>query len=86
MRIEYDSEADALYVKLREPRGTLHTRRLPGSGPDGSRALDFDDDGVVGLELTGISTRGIDLAGVPQAEEIAAEIAAVVERLRPTAV
>jgi uncharacterized protein YuzE len=66
MLVEYDSDADAVYVALRTPRGTVETDFI-----DEARDVDYDADGnVVGVELLGVS-QGIDLEGLPEAERIA---------------
>jgi uncharacterized protein YuzE len=65
MQIRFDTEADALYVQLTEPRGQVGTRVL-----DDLRFVDYDeDDSVVGVEFIQVS-RGIKLDGVPRPDEI----------------
>ena len=71
--IEYDPEADALFIRLRDIS--------PGS-VSGARALDdrrfvhLDDHGTpVGVEFLGAS-QGLDLTGVPEAADIAAAVRA----------
>jgi uncharacterized protein YuzE len=68
MQVSYDTEADALYVRFREAHGVLRTETV-----DDFRMIDRDDEGVVGVELHQVS-RGLDLAGLPEAEEIARAI------------
>lgn len=69
MYVQYDSEADALYVRLREPIGDVKSRAV-----DDARIVDYDaEDHVVGVELLDAS-HGIDLEGLPEAEAIAEAI------------
>lgn len=69
MHVEYDTEADALYVSLCQYDGRHHARPL-----DDRRIVHVDDDGSpVGVELLFVS-RGIDLDGVPDAEAVAEAI------------
>ena len=71
MYLDYDSEADALYVQFREPRGQVVSHRL-----DEQRLVDTDDDGEVGVELLFVS-EGIRLDGLPRKDEIAATLNAI---------
>jgi uncharacterized protein YuzE len=65
MRLEYDSEADAAYVWLRED-----VAREFGLDLDSSRYVDFGpDERPVGVELLHIS-RGVDTAGLPAREVV----------------
>jgi uncharacterized protein YuzE len=65
MRLEYDSEADAAYVWLRED-----TERAFGLDLDSSRYVDFGpDQRPIGVELLHVS-RGVDTAGLPARERI----------------
>ena len=65
MRLEYDSEADAAYVWLRED-----AERAFGFDMDSSRYVDFGaDQRPVGVELLHVS-RGVDTAGLPVRERI----------------
>jgi uncharacterized protein YuzE len=67
MRLEYDSEADAAYVWLREDAG-----RAFGLDLDSSRYVDFDPtDRPIGVELLHVS-RGVDTTGLPVREHIEA--------------
>lgn len=73
MFVSYDSDADAVYVKLRpdiaEP---AETREL-----DTWRYLDYaDDGGLVGVEFLRAS-HGIELTGVPESDRVAAAIRAL---------
>lgn len=69
MHVQYDSEADAVYVRLREPIGDVKSRRV-----DDARIVDYDAEGhVVGVELLDAS-HGIDLEGLPEADAIAEAI------------
>ncbi len=66
MHVQYDSEADAVYVRLREPIGDVKSRPV-----DDARIVDYDAEGhVVGVELLDAS-HGIDLEGLPEADAIA---------------
>ena len=66
MYIKYDLEADALYVRLREPAGEIHTRPL-----DDLRIVDYDEsDAVVGVELLAVREAGVKLEGLPEADRI----------------
>lgn len=52
MKIEYDKEADALYIGISET-GVARTEEL-----EGGVNLDFDDKGrLVGIEVVGVSER-----------------------------
>jgi uncharacterized protein YuzE len=67
MIIEYDDEADALYVAFEhiEPGAAKQQREL-----DERRIVDLDADGEpVGVEFLDYSN-GVDLEGVPRADEI----------------
>jgi uncharacterized protein YuzE len=64
LRVDYDCDADALYVTLREATCT-YTRSLGEL-----RTVDYASDGApVGVEWLRVS-QGVDLADVPNAEEI----------------
>ena len=72
MNVRYDSEADAVYIKLREPAGKVETEFI-----DVARYVDYDEhNNVVGVELLGVS-QGIDLDGLPEAERIAEALRAL---------
>lgn len=72
MLIQYDPEADAVYVKLRGAVGAIRSKRL-----DESRVVDYDDEGsVVGVEFLFVS-RGIRLEDVPEREEVADALASM---------
>jgi uncharacterized protein YuzE len=69
--ISYDSDADAVYVQLRQTDdgGEIETDEI-----DIYRYVDYDEQGqIIGIELLGVS-RGIDLAGVPEAQRVAEAI------------
>ena len=67
MRIRYDSEADAVYIQLREPVGKI----VGTDFIDVSRYVDYDeDDNVVGIEILDVSL-GLDLTGLPEADRAA---------------
>ena len=61
-RIEYDKEADAVYIQLsNEPIG--YTKEL-----DDNRLIDYTDSGEpVGIDLSSVS-KGVKLEGLPEAE------------------
>jgi uncharacterized protein YuzE len=66
VHVEYDSEADAIYITLREPEGAVETEFI-----DDARYVDYDEAGnVVGVELLGVS-QGVTLSGLPEAPRIA---------------
>ncbi len=71
MNVEYDTEADALYVRL--ARGEVaRTRRL-----DSSRAVDYRADGtVLGVEFLFVS-KSIRLQDVPERERVAEALASM---------
>ena len=65
--IRYDQEVDALYVSFRttQPGDAVRTHQL-----DQRRRVDYDArDEPIGLEILDV-TDGIDLDGVPRANEI----------------
>ncbi len=65
MKTTYDRGADAAYFRF---SAAASTRQVP---LDDGRILDYAADGsLVGVEVLSPS-RGVDLAGVPRAEEIA---------------
>ena len=69
MLIEYDPEADALYIRLTRVDSqhgeVLHTREL-----DEQRRVDIGEaDEVLGVEILWVS-RGFSLAGLPNQREI----------------
>ena len=77
MQLRYDTKADALYVRFREPTGRVRAQPLP----DGLRFIDRDETGiVVGVEFIEVS-RGIDLTDLPEAEAEAEAIARRTEGL-----
>ena len=52
MKIEYDKEVDALYIRIQEKR-VAHTKEI-----EEGINLDFDADGkVIGLEIIGATER-----------------------------
>ncbi len=66
MKARYSPEADALYVRLRQGK-IDHTEPLQG---DDNRLVDYDVTGTpVGIEILDAS-RGIDMEGLPWAEEL----------------
>ena len=66
MQVQYDPEADAIYVRLRESEGSIRTERV-----DERRLVDYNASGdVAGVELLSVS-RGVDLRGLPEAARIA---------------
>jgi uncharacterized protein YuzE len=68
--VTHDLEADAVYVYFREP-GTLSART---EEVDEDRYVDYDESGaLIGIELLGVS-HGVQLDGLPRAEEIAAQL------------
>lgn len=71
LSLEYDPQADAVYVWLAAPGTASHrTEAL-----DDARAVDYDDSGgPIGVEFLGVS-RGIELEAVPEADAIAALLA-----------
>jgi uncharacterized protein YuzE len=72
MHLDYDQEADALYISFREEtQGRVVTYEL-----DERRRIDRDDLGDVGVEILDVSL-GIDLTGLPRREEIAALLSAI---------
>ena len=67
LSLEYDPQADAIYVWLAPP-GTASHRT---DALDDARSVDYDGEGKpIGIEFLGV-TRGIDLAEVPEAGAIA---------------
>ncbi len=65
MYVQYDPDADAVYVKLRPHDG--HTR---GHRLDDRRVVHYDDEGhVVATELLFVS-QGTDLEDLPEADRV----------------
>lgn len=72
MHLDYDREADALYITFREEtRGRVVTHEI-----DERRFIDRDDLGDVGVEILDVSL-GVDLTGLPRRDEIAALLNAI---------
>ena len=67
MQVRYDTEADAIYVSLREHDGQVRSR----NAGDWRRVV--DDGEPVGVELLAVST-GLDLGGLPEADAIGAAL------------
>ena len=69
MQVQYDPEADAIYIELRESEGAVENDQL-----DDRRMVDYDARGeAVGVELLFVS-EGVDLEGLPEADVIAAAL------------
>jgi uncharacterized protein YuzE len=67
LRGEYDPDADALYVYLSD-RPYSHGRDL-----DDARRIDYAADGVpVGIEILSPRVAGVDVAGLPDGDAVAA--------------
>ncbi len=67
MKIRHDPKADAVYIQLSD-KNVVKTKTVRGNMSDA--AVDYDIDGdVVGIELLGVRT-GIDIKGLPNAEEV----------------
>jgi uncharacterized protein YuzE len=64
MKYEYDQDADAAYI-------TLHDLpRAFGQLLDDARYVDFADDNTpIGIELLAVS-RGVNIEGLPEREEV----------------
>lgn len=71
MFVTYDSEADALYVRLADPDVEVaETDEVV----DARIMVDYDAaGGVIGVEILG-ATRSLDLTGVPEADKVAEAI------------
>jgi uncharacterized protein YuzE len=64
VRLEYDKEADAVYIYFSKAAYS-HGKKL-----DAQRRIDYGPDGSVrGVELLNV-TRGVDLRALPEQEEI----------------
>lgn len=74
MQVEYDTEADAMYVRLRPASGPTDTRPMP----DGLRFLHYDRDGqLVGVEFIEVEASGVNLEGLPEQRAIAGALRAL---------
>ncbi len=74
MHVTYDSEADAIYVRLRDG-GRGAAKRTVDLG--GHRYVNYDAAGnVLGVEFLVVS-RGIDLTDVPEAGRVAKALRAI---------
>ena len=72
MHLDYDRDADALYITFREEtQGRVVSYEL-----DERRHIDRDELGDVGVEILQVS-RGVDLTGLPRRDEIAALLNAI---------
>ncbi len=66
-QVEFDPEADAVYVRLRERQGLVESERI-----DEQRIVHYDEAGqVVGIEFLFVS-RGITTDGLPREDEVRA--------------
>jgi uncharacterized protein YuzE len=66
MRLEYDPEADAVYIYLREGIPFAFTHNL-----DDARNIDYGPDNLpIGVELLGVS-HGVDLTDLPEWADLA---------------
>jgi uncharacterized protein YuzE len=71
LSLEFDPQADAIYVWLATPGTPSHRTETLDDG----RVVDYDDRrSPIGVEFLAV-TRGIDLADVPEADAIAALLA-----------
>jgi uncharacterized protein YuzE len=69
MRLVYDSQANALYIYFTE-QAVARTRIVQKNRSNA--AVDYAADGsVVGIELLGVR-QGLDITGLPAAEQVAA--------------
>jgi uncharacterized protein YuzE len=66
MRLEYDPEADAVYIWLREGVPFAFNLNLD----DGRNISYGPDEQPIGIELLGVS-QGVDLTDLPQRAEVA---------------
>ncbi len=65
MYVQYDPDADAVYLKLRAHEGRTRGRRL-----DDRRVVHYDGKGnVVAVELLFVS-QGMDVEGLPEADRV----------------
>ncbi|MQC17673.1 MAG: DUF2283 domain-containing protein [Chloroflexi bacterium] len=72
MHLEYDGDADSMYITFRdETEGSVVTHEL-----DERRFVDRDDLGDVGVEILDVSL-GVDLDGLPRRDAIAALLNAI---------
>lgn len=66
MKLEYDAEADAVYIRLRTGVPFAFTHHM-----DDARNIDYGaDNQPIGVELLGVSS-GVDLRDLPQRATIA---------------
>lgn len=74
MRLEYSERSDKIYVVVGEDivdGGVVYTENV-SPGRQYARGIDRDaDDRILGYELLNVS-RGVDVDGLPHAEELAA--------------
>lgn len=64
-RLEYDAEADALYIYLRDFEKVARTQHIGHS-----RNVDYDTDGnVLGVEFWNVQ-HGLDLGDVPEHDAV----------------
>ncbi len=65
MRIKYDPEADAIYIKLRDSK--VHSTKEIGE----NTVLDFDESGeVIGIEILFVRERNPDILRELQVENL----------------
>lgn len=72
MMLRYDTEADALFVELRDPEGATAGERI-----DEERIVHYDDaDRPVAVELL-FASRGVRIDGLPESGRIAEAVRAL---------
>ena len=70
MKLRYSEDVDAIYVYLDSKRRRIEgTESIPSAKSE--RLVDYTKDGTpVGIEILG-TKNGIDVSGLPRAEEVA---------------
>jgi uncharacterized protein YuzE len=74
MKLEYDPEGDTAYVTVSRPvgDGDVHHTEDVSRTPYYTRGVDLDASGsILGYDFTAVS-QGLDLAGLPHQDELAA--------------
>lgn len=75
MRLEYDPVGDIVYIRVAD--GDVDRTEDVSPGRQYDRGIDYDERGrIIGYEFMNAS-RGLDLVGLPHAEQLAAFIASV---------
>ena len=81
MKLEYDPIGDIAYIAIRE--GEVHRTEDVSGGRQYDRGIDYDERGeIIGYEFMN-ATRGLDVRGLPHAEQLVTFLKGVALLTRP---